>query len=55
MELTFPAPLPPDQKVDEIKRGITILLSKENLDFVRFLSFDSIIGTQMGLAVEIVV
>jgi len=33
MELTFPAPLPPDQKVDEIKRGITILLSKENRIF----------------------
>ena len=33
MELTFPAPLPPDQKVDEIKQGITILLSKENRIF----------------------
>jgi len=33
MELTFPAPLPPDQKVDEIKKGITILLSKENRIF----------------------
>ncbi len=33
MELTFPAPLPPDQKVDEIKKGITILLSKDNRIF----------------------
>src|SRR3954469_16981481 len=33
MELTFPAPLPPDQKVDEIKKGITFLLTDENRIF----------------------
>lgn len=33
MELTFPAPPPPDQKPDEIKKGITFLLSKDNRIF----------------------
>lgn len=33
MELTFPAPLPPDQKVDEIKKGVTFLLSKDDRIF----------------------
>lgn len=33
MELTFPAPPPPDQKPDEIKRGITFLLSKDDRVF----------------------
>jgi len=33
MELTFPAPPPPDQKVDEVKKGITFLLSKDNRIF----------------------
>ena len=33
MELTFPAPLPPDQKVDEVKNGITFLLTKDDRIF----------------------
>lgn len=33
MELTFPAPPPPDQKPDEIKNGITFLLSKDDRIF----------------------
>ena len=33
MELTFPAPPPPDQKPDEIKKGITFLLSKDDKIF----------------------
>lgn len=33
MELTFPAPPPPDQKPDEIKKGITFLLSKNDRIF----------------------
>ncbi len=33
MELTFPAPPPPDQKPDEIKKGITLLLTKDNRVF----------------------
>ncbi|MES2679314.1 MAG: biopolymer transporter ExbD, partial [Bacteroidota bacterium] len=33
MELTFPAPPPPDQKVDEVKNGITFLLSKDDRIF----------------------
>lgn len=33
MELTFPAPPPPDQKPDEIKKGITLLLTKDNRIF----------------------
>ena len=33
MELTFPAPLPPEQKVDEIKKGITFLLTDEDRIF----------------------
>lgn len=33
MELTFPAPPPPDQKPDEIKKGITFLLSKDDRIF----------------------
>ncbi|MDP1803436.1 MAG: biopolymer transporter ExbD [Bacteroidota bacterium] len=33
MELTFPAPPPPDQKIDEVKKGITFLLSKDDRIF----------------------
>ena len=33
MELTFPAPPPPDQKPDEVKNGITFLLSKDDRIF----------------------
>lgn len=33
MELTFPAPPPPDQKPDEIKKGITLLLTKDDRIF----------------------
>ena len=33
MELTFPAPPPPDQKVDEVKNGITFLLTKDDRIF----------------------
>jgi len=33
MELTFPAPPPPDQKQDEIKKGITLLLTKDDRIF----------------------
>jgi biopolymer transport protein ExbD len=33
MELTFPAPPPPDQKQVEIKKGITFLLSKDDRIF----------------------
>ncbi len=33
MELTFPAPPPPNQKPDEIKKGITFLLSKDDRIF----------------------
>jgi biopolymer transport protein ExbD len=33
MELTFPAPPPPDQKPEEVKKGITFLLSKDNRIF----------------------
>lgn len=33
MELTFPAPPPPDQKPDAIKKGITFLLSKNDRIF----------------------
>jgi biopolymer transport protein ExbD len=33
MELTFPAPPPPDQKIDEVKNGITFLLSKNDRIF----------------------
>ena len=33
MELTFPAPPPPDQKIEEVKKGITFLLSKNNRIF----------------------
>jgi biopolymer transport protein ExbD len=33
MELTFPAPPPPDQKPDEIKNGITFLLTKDDRIF----------------------
>ena len=33
MELTFPAPPPPDQKIEEVKKGITFLLSKDNRIF----------------------
>ena len=33
MELTFPAPPPPDQKVDQVKNGITFLLSKDDRIF----------------------
>jgi biopolymer transport protein ExbD len=33
MELTFPAPPPPDQKPQEIKKGITFLLSKDDRIF----------------------
>lgn len=30
MELTFPAPPPPEQKADEVKKGITFLLTKDD-------------------------
>lgn len=33
MELTFPAPPPPDQKADEVKNGITFLLTKDDRIF----------------------
>jgi biopolymer transport protein ExbD len=33
MELTFPAPPPPDQKAEEVKNGITFLLSKDDRIF----------------------
>ncbi|MDI1353966.1 MAG: biopolymer transporter ExbD [bacterium] len=33
MELTFPAPPPPDQKPDEIKNGITFLLTQDDRIF----------------------
>lgn len=33
MELTFPAPPPPDQKPDEIKKGITFLLTGDDRIF----------------------
>jgi len=33
MELTFPAPPPPDQKPDEVKKGITFLLTKDDRIF----------------------
>jgi len=33
MELTFPAPPPPDVKPDEIKKGITLLLTKDDRIF----------------------
>jgi len=33
MELTFPAPPPIDQKIDQVKNGITILLTKEDRIF----------------------
>jgi biopolymer transport protein ExbD len=33
MELTFPAPTPPDIKVPEIKRGVTFLLTKDDRIF----------------------
>jgi biopolymer transport protein ExbD len=33
MELTFPAPPPPDQKPDEIKKGITLLLTRDDRVF----------------------
>lgn len=33
MELTFPVPPPPNQKVDEVKNGITFLLTKDDRIF----------------------
>jgi biopolymer transport protein ExbD len=33
MELTFPAPPPPDQKPEEVKKGITFLLTKDDRIF----------------------
>ncbi len=33
MELTFPAPPPPDVKPDEIKKGVTLLLTKDDRVF----------------------
>lgn len=33
MELTFPAPPPPDQKIEQVKKGITFLLSKDDRIF----------------------
>ena len=33
MELTFPAPPDPNQKVEEVKKGITFLLSKDDRIF----------------------
>jgi len=34
MELTFPAPPPIDKKQDEVKNGITFLLSKDDRIFI---------------------
>jgi len=33
MELTFPAPPPPDQPVDEVRNGITFLLTQDDRIF----------------------
>src|SRR3954463_10278804 len=33
MELTFPAPPPPDQKVDQVKNGVTFLLTQDDRIF----------------------
>ncbi len=33
MELTFPAPPPPNQKIEEVKKGITFLLTKDDRIF----------------------
>ena len=33
MELTFPAPPPPEQKIDEVKNGITFLLTQDDRIF----------------------
>lgn len=53
MELTFPAPPPPDQKVDEVKKGITFLLSKDNRIFYyegQFRAIDDDKGVKTTLA-----
>lgn len=53
MELTFPAPPPPNQKVDEVKNGITFLLSKDNRIFYyegQFRAADDEKGTKTALS-----
>jgi len=53
MELTFPAPPPPNQKIDEVKKGITFLLSKDDRIFYyegQFRAADDEKGTKTVLA-----
>ena len=53
MELTFPAPPPPDQKVDEVKNGITFLLTKDDRIFYyegQFRAADDEKGTKTTLS-----
>ena len=52
MELTFPAPPPPDLKVDEVKNGITFLLTKDDRIFYyegQFRAADDEKGTKTTL------
>ncbi|WP_317899163.1 ExbD/TolR family protein [Aurantibacillus circumpalustris] len=53
MELTFPAPPPPDQKVDEVKNGITFLLTQDDRIFYyegQFRAADDEKGTKTVLS-----
>ncbi|MEO6304973.1 MAG: biopolymer transporter ExbD [Bacteroidia bacterium] len=53
MELTFPAPPPPDQKIEEVKKGITFLLSKDDRIFYyegQFRAADDEKGTKTQIA-----
>ena len=53
MELTFPAPPPPEQEIVEVKKGITFLLSKDNRIFYyegQFRAADDDKGTKTTLA-----
>lgn len=53
MELTFPAPPPPEQKVDEVKKGVTFLLTKDDRIFYyegQFRAADDDKGTKTTLA-----
>ncbi|MBA2613236.1 MAG: biopolymer transporter ExbD [Bacteroidetes bacterium] len=53
MELTFPAPPPPDQKIEEVKKGITFLLSKDDRIFYyegQFRAVDDEKGAKTTLA-----
>lgn len=53
MELTFPAPPPPEQKVDEVKNGITFLLTKDDRIFYyegQFRAADDEKGTKTTLS-----